>query len=621
MLSYKGYMGKILRINLTTREIWEQEFDNEFCEKFLGGDGFAAKILYDEVKPGVDAFDPENRFIIMTGPVVGTAAPTAGRASIITKSPLTNGYMDCYYGGHFGAELKYAGYDGIVLEGKASSLIYLSVINGKVEIHDAEDLKGVETYSVQMDLRKRYDDPNLATMAIGPAGENLSRMACTIIGCRAAGRGGTGAVLGSKNVKAIVVRAEKPVDIKVPDVDKFKAWFKDIYATIKANPGTGQGLPTYGTCAGITVNNQLGILGTRNWQTEQFEGAEDITGSTMRKKTWIKDDACYACPIYCGKINKAKDGPYKGALTVGPEYETLWSLGSNVGNNNLESIIIADRRCDELGLDTVSVGSTISFAIECYEKGLLTKEDTGGIELKFGDPEIMLDLIEKIAKREGIGELLADGTMRAAEKIGQGAEKYAIHCKGLEIPAHSGRGIPGMAVGYATSVRGGTHQDGRPTAERVGVVDINQIEGKGVYEADVTRMTTILDSLIVCRMTEGILGLTGLTEKHAEIINVITGMNPTVKDVVDISDRIYAVQRAFNIRHRNGGRNEDILPHRFMNEPIPDGPAKGKYMPKETLDKLLDEYYDARGWDKETGYPTKETLVRLGLEDVVKDLY
>jgi len=619
VVKYGGYAGKILRVDLTTEEIKIEALSDDFCREYLGGDGFAAKILYDEVPKNVNALDPENRLIVMTGPAEGTLIPCAARAVVVSKSPLTEGYVDSYFGGHFGVELKYAGYDGFVISGKAKRPVYLFIKDDKVEIRDAQSYWNMHSFPAQVRLREELKDTNIATMVIGPAGENLSKIACIISGARAAGRGGFGAVMGSKNLKLIAVRGTK--DVRVPDINQVTGYIAKTFDVIKAHPGTGQSLPTFGTSAGIAVNNKLGMLGTRNWQTEVFEGADKITGSTMREEVYVKDDACAACPIYCGKVTVAKKTPYKGALTVGPEYETLWALGSNLGNDNLESILAADRLCDDLGLDTISAGACISFLAECYEKGLLSIEDTGGMEVRFGDHEVMMRLLHMMANREGIGDLLSEGTMRAAEKIGKEAYKYAIHVKGMEVPAHSGRGVPGMGVGYATSVRGGSHQDGRPSAERTGVVDINQIEGKGYYEVDIQRMTTIADSLIVCRMTEGIYGLLGLTDEHVRIIQMVTGMELTKEELINIADRIYALQRAFNIRHRNASRAEDVLPWRFINEPIPDGPAKGKYLSSEVLGKLVSETYEKRGWDQENGYPTRETLERLGLRQVAKELY
>jgi aldehyde:ferredoxin oxidoreductase len=526
--------------------------------------------------------------------------------------------MDSYFGGDFGAKLKYAGYDAIIIEGQSSSPVYLWIDNDSVEIRDASSLWGLNTYDAQAKLVELHQDPGIATLVIGRAGERLVRIACTISGVHAAGRGGTGAVFGSKNLKAIAVRGSK--DVRVPDIFALENYVASLLERIKAHPGTGQALPTYGTAATITANNTLGMLGTRNWQEEVFAGADKITGTTLRQEAFIKNDACFGCPIACGKVTIARKGEYRGTFTVGPEYETLWALGSNCGVDNLEAIIRGDRLCDEYGIDSISAGATIAMAMECFEKGLLTAEDTGGLELRFGNYKAMLTLLEQIGENKDLGTLLGKGTMRMAQEIGKGAERFAIHVKGLEVPAHSARGVPGMAIGYATSNRGGTHQDGRPTAERVGIVDINQIEGKGYYEVDVQRMTTLSDCLIHCRMMENIMGLTQITEDHVAVVRLVTGMEPTINDLIDIADRVYTLERAFNIREGES-RSSDTLPVRFMTEPIPSGPAAGKCVPKETLDKLLDETYEKRGWDKVTGYPTRETLHRLGLDSLIADIY
>ncbi|HHV57149.1 MAG TPA: aldehyde ferredoxin oxidoreductase family protein [Firmicutes bacterium] len=619
MLKYGGYAGRILRVDLGRGTTSIEPLRESLIEQYLGGNGFGVHFLYDEVPPRVDALGPENKVILAVGPVQGTAVPAVNaRTAIITKSPLTNRFLDSYFGGDFGAKLKYAGYDVVIIEGQSSCPVYLWIDNDHVELRDASDLWGLNTYATQMKLVDLHQDPDIATLTIGRAGERQVRIACTISGVHAAGRGGTGAVLGAKNLKAIAVRGSK--DVRVPDIVALEDYVSKLMARIKAHPGTGQGLPTYGTAATITANNKLGMLGTRNWQEEVFEGADRITGTVLRQEAFIKDDACFGCPIACGKLTMAKKGEYKGTITVGPEYETLWSLGSNCGIDNLEAIIRGDRLCDEYGIDSISAGATIAMAMECFDKGLLTLEDTGGLEVRFGNYVVMLDLIEQIGERRGLGALLGEGTARMAQQIGKEAEKFAVHVKGLEVPAHSARGVPGMAVGYATSNRGGTHQDGRPTAERAGVVDINQIDGKGYYEVDVQRMTTLSDCLIHCRMMENIMGLTALSEDHTEIVRLVTGLTLTLKDLTDIADRVYAMERAFNIREGES-RSSDTLPWRFMHEPIPSGPAAGKYIPPEVLDKLLDETYEKRGWDKKTGYPTKETLHRLGLDSVIKDIY
>lgn len=617
MFKYGGYAGKLLRVDLGKGKIASEPLKESFVEQYLGGNGFGARILFDEVPGKADPLGPENKVLFMTGPTQGTSVPAVnGRTALITKSPLNNRFIDSYFGGDFGAKLKYAGYDGIIVEGQSSYPVYLYINNNQVKLCDASEFWGKNTFEAQVMLAELH--PGSSTVCIGRAGERLVRIACTISGVHAAGRGGTGAVLGSKNLKALVVSGSK--NVTVPNIAALEAYSEELMRRIKAHPGTGLALPTYGTPAVITVNNKLGMLGTRNWQTEFFEGAEKITGTTLKEESFIKDHACFGCPIACGKVTIAKKGEYKGTITVGPEYETLWALGSNCGVDNLEAIIKGDRLCDEYGIDTISAGAAISMAMECYEKELLSPEDTGGLELNFGNYQAMVNLLEQIGEKKSFGALLGEGTVRMAEKIGSGSEEFAIHVKGLEVPAHSARGVIGMAIGYATSNRGGSHQDGRPSAERAGVVDINQIDGKGYYEVDVQRMTTMCDCLIHCRMTEGILGLTKLTEDHVKIVRLVTGLDVTIEDLITIADRVYTLERAFNIREGES-RASDTLPKRFMTEPIPSGPAAGKYVPQKVLDKLLDETYEKRGWDKQTGYPTQKTLKRLGLEFVISEIY
>jgi aldehyde:ferredoxin oxidoreductase len=444
------------------------------------------------------------------------------------------------------------------------------------------------------------------------------RFACTIWGARAAGRGGNGAVLGSKKLKALVIRGSN--DVEVPNVDDFLKSVTEQYAKIKANPGTGKALPSLGTPGVTTVQNQLGILGTRNWQTEVFEGTEKISGTAMRERLVVKDKGCMACPIYCTKLVNIKSGPYAGTIDEGPEYETIFAFGSNCGVDSLEMIAKADRLSDDIGVDTISAGAVISFAMECYEKGILSKEELDGLDLKFGNQEALIQMMHKFGNREGVGDLLAEGTARAAKKIGKGSEKYAITIKDIENAGHSPRGMKGYCLGMATSTRGGSHQDGRPTGERVGKFDRKILEGKPEYAIGTQRTTTLQDSMCVCRMTEGIYGLTEVTNEHLNMINVVTGMNLKLPELVDITDRIWNVERSFNCRE--GARREhDVQAIRFMTEPIPDGPSKGMYSPKDELEMLKDKYYELRGWDKATGIPTKDTLKRLSLNKQAEDLY
>lgn len=620
MFKYGGYAGKILYIDLSKKESHTKEISEEFAENYIGGNGFGAKLLYDMTKGGTDPLSEDNPLIFSIGPIQGTGIPVvSSRTAIFTKSPLTGLFIDSYFGGQFGAELKYAGYDAVVITGKSDKPVYIFVDDDVVEIRDANHLWGLKTFETQNLIKKEIKDSNIAIALIGPAGENLSSLSCTISGVRAAGRGGTGAVWGSKNLKALAIRGTK--DVRVPNILKAQEYMIELNRKIKENPGTGISLPSIGTIGTINVANSLGILGTNNWQGEYFSNVSKI-GSEAAKPYILRHDACFGCSIGCGKFTKSRKKEFSNASTVGPEYETLYAFGSNCGVDDFEAIILADRICDEYGIDTISLGVTISFLLECYEKGLIDKNYFAGmenIEPCFGNTKAMIQMVKLAAQNKGVGCKLMMGVKRLSEEIGKGSEKFAIHAKGLEIPAHSGRGIPGMAIGYATSNRGGTHQDGRPTAERVGKVDINQIEGKGFYQVDVQRMTTIADCFINCRMTESIFGMTGITQDYADLINLVTGMNKSVEDLITVADRVYAIERMFNVRE-GADRSFDKIPYRFTHEPIPEGPAKGKYVNEEMMNKLLDETYEKRGYDRKTGAPTKDTLKNLKLDYLCDDL-
>jgi aldehyde:ferredoxin oxidoreductase len=615
MIHYKGYMGKILKVDLSKGVCSIDEVTDEMARLFIGGNGFAAKLMYDYMKPKIDPFSPENKVIFMTGPIQGTLIPCSGRVGAFTKSPLTFGFFDSYAGGYFGPELKFAGYDGIIIEGKSEKPVYLWINDGSATIKDASHIWGKFTFETQEILKKDLNEPEAQIACIGPAGEKLVRVACIILETRTTGRGGIGAVLGSKNLKAIVACGSK--DVEVADPNELEKYLDELYDRIYKNPGTGKALPSLGTPGVTTTQNSLGILGTRNWQTEVFEDVEGISGETMRKKIVVMDKACFSCPIRCTKLSFIKD--YE-LFDEGPEYETIFALGSNCGVAHIETIAKGDRLCDEYGMDTISIGGIISFAMECYEKGILTKKELNGLELHFGNDDALLKMIEKIGRREGIGDVLAEGVKIASQKIGKGSEKYAIHVKGLEMAGHSPRGLKGFAIGVATATRGGTHQNGRPTAERIGKVDRKTIEGKAKYAIDTQTVTALQDSLIMCRMLEGVLGLWEVGDDYTKIIKFVTGMEINPKELVKCSERVYNLERV--LLCREGYRREhDILPLRFMEEPIPDGASKGMYCSKEELEKLKDEYYEIRGWDKKTGIPSKEKLLELGLKKAAEDLW
>jgi aldehyde:ferredoxin oxidoreductase len=615
---YKGYAGKLLRVNLTEGTWQDEPLTNELAERYIGGAGMAARILYNELQPGIEPFSSENKVIFLTGPVEGTMIPTASRIGLYAKSPLTNSFFHSSAGGHFAPELKFAGYDGIIFEGRARQPVYLFIDDGYIELRDASRFWGMDTHRVQLELFEELGSDELQIAAIGPAGEKLVRFACVICGCRALGRGGLGAVLGSKNVKAVAVRGQGSVE--VPDMRKMKVFLDEIFARFSANPATSEILPRYGTPVLVHANNSLGLLGYKNWQDEFFPAAEGLSGDTMRKKIVKRDKSCFACPARCGKFSIIGEGPYEGVRNEGPEYEDIFSLGSMCGHNDIEVVAAAERLCDDLGVDAIETGVAIAFAMECCERGLLRREDTDGIDLKFGRAELIVPLVEKIALRTGkLGNLLAEGVRRASEILSNGSYHFAMHNKGLSFAGHSARGMPGFALGYATGPRGGSHHDGRPTGERTGLVPRETIEGKGEYTARINHLNIFTDSLIVCHLTESIWGPLDVADITVKCLNAATGMNMTLDEARTAAERIWNLIRAFAVRE--GYRREhDCLPPRFMEEPIPSGPSSGMVITRQMLDNLLDQYYEFRGWDKKTGIPTRDRLIQLGLEDIARDM-
>jgi len=615
---YKGYIGKILRVNLTSGTLSDVSLTNELAEQYIGGAGMAARILYDELPPGTDPLSAENKVIFLTGPVEGTMIPTSSRIGLYSKSPLTNTFFHSSAGGHFAPELKFSGYDGIIFEGTSEKPVYLFIDDGIAELRDATHLWGMDTYRVQHELFEEIGTEEIQIAAIGPAGEHLVRFACVICGCRALGRGGLGAVMGSKKLKAVAVRGRGQVD--VPDMRKMKTFLDELFARFSAHPSTAEILPRYGTPVLVNANNSLGLLGYNNWQDEYYTEAEGLSGETMRKKIVKRDKSCYACPSRCGKFSIVGSGSFEGKRVEGPEYENIYALGSMCGHNDIEVVAAAERLCDDLGVDAIEAGVAVAFAMECYERGLITDKETDGMQLTFGRSDLIVPLITKMATREGyLADVLAEGVKRASETIGQGSDFFAMQNKGLTFPGHSARGMPGFALGYATGPRGGSHHDGRPTGERSGLVKRDTIEGKAEYMARINHLNILTDSMILCHLTEGIWGPLDITDVLVKCINYTTGMDLTLEDLRTTAERIWNLIRSFSVRE--GYRREhDKLPPRFMEEPIKTGPSKGMVISREMLDYMLDQYYEFRGWDKDTGIPTREKLLELGLEDVADDM-
>ncbi|RKY97940.1 MAG: aldehyde ferredoxin oxidoreductase [Candidatus Hydrothermota bacterium] len=599
-MAVNRFYGKILDIDLTRRSYEVKEFPEEWIAKFIGGKGLGAKILYDELKPGVDPLSPENILIFIPGPLSGTIAPTGGRWAIVTKSPHTGLYLDSQVGGHFAPKMRKTGYDIFVIRGRADKPVYLYVDDEKVEILDASFLWGKGIFETEDTLRQMY--PGAEIGSIGPAGENLVTFA--LIGFnkyRHAGRGGAGAVMGSKNLKAVVVNGKKRLEYYDPK--GLREMVRELNKIIAEHPVMKR-RREIGTPMWVKMSNEGGFLPTKNFSRGVYEYADDISGERMRETIWVRNKACYACAIACGKFTHVREGEFKCNEVEGPEYETIALMGSNTETNRLDAIAYANRLCDDLGLDTITMGNVTGFAMELYERGLL--KETDGLELRFGNYKAMIELIKKVAYREGIGELFSRGVRGAAEQIGQGSEKFAIHVKGLELPGVEPRGSWGMALAFATADRGGCHQRcWTPTAELNGILPRFSTEGVAKFVKEVQDERAACFSLVLCDFAPFDVS------QFAKLLYLVTGVALSEEEYLKTGERIWNLTRMFNVRE-GISRKDDILPARIMEEPAPVGPAKGLKITKEILDKMLDEYYELRGWDK-NGIPTEEKLKELGL--------
>jgi aldehyde:ferredoxin oxidoreductase len=626
-----GYAGKILRVDLTAEKTSVEELSAYDAKKYLGGRGLAAKILFKELKKDIDPLGPENKLIIASGPLTGTGVPGTTRFGVYAKSPLTGIWGESSAAGWFSPEIKAAGFDLIIFEGASSRPVYIWIHDGEVEIRDASHLWGKFTLDAEKVIREELQEPDAQMITIGPAGEKLVRMANVLHkGHRAAGRTGMGAVMGSKKLKAVAVRGTRK--IKFADEDKLKLLIKNILSRFR-DLKDPQNLGRYGTARLSPILNEAGLLPTKNFQDGVFEGAEKISGEEMARTILNKRLFCPGCPIGCMRVVEVKTGPFSPVTPDygGPEYETVAALGSNCFNDNLESIAKANMICNMYGIDTISTGVAISFAMECYEKGILTLEDTDGIELTWGNAKAIVLMAEKIGKREGLGNLLAEGVKRAAEKIGCKAEEFAMHVKGLEIPMHEPRGKKGIGLSYATSNRGACHLQSlhdpyfeQPNAapeagitEKVNHYSTSRTKVEYVIRSENT-WGTLSDSLIICKFTFMYWPFVKLSDMP-EIIKAVTGWDISVKDLMVTGERIFNLCRAFNVRE-GITRKDDVLPRKFEELPITGGAAKGQTLSRIVLSKMLDDYYDIRGWNKETGIPTRNKLQELGLKFVADEL-
>jgi aldehyde:ferredoxin oxidoreductase len=601
-----GYGGNILRINLSGGKITKSPTPEKLIKDYIGGRGFTAKILYDELKPGIDPFGPDNKVVIASGPLSGLFVPGAGKITFASKSPATNSYGDSNMGGHLASEIKYAGYDAIILEGTAAKPSYIYINNDKVEIRDAGKYWGKGAISTEKMLKDDLGEEfQIAT--IGPAGENKVKFACISHDFgRQAGRTGIGAVLGNKNIKAVAIRGSK--SLKVADPKELQALTKKAIKECASHPGFKMWV-AQGTASVTVWSNEQGSFPTRNFQSGQFKDYRKISGDVMLKETIITNKACFGCPTACGKYAKVKkDG--KEYYVEGPEYETAALIGGDCAVANITDLTYANWLCDELGLDTISGGSVVAFAMECYEKGIITNEDTGGVELKFGDIKSFDKMINMIARREGIGNILADGVREAAVKFGKGSEKFAMQVKGLEISGYESRKAPAMMLAYMTCDIGAHHNRAWAITHDI-AAGRDKIEGKAAKVIELQHLRPLFDMVGCCRLQWIETGMS--PEYYPKMLKAATGLDYTLDELLKCSERVWNLNRLFLIReHKDYGRHFDYPPARFYEEKVQNGPTQGSIVKKEDIERLLDEYYTLRGWDK-NGKPGQAKLKELGL--------
>lgn len=616
-----GFWGRLLRVNLTSGEIRVETLDAEFLRTFVGGGALGAKILYDEVPGHADPLGPDNKLIISVGPLTGTRVPCTSRICVTTKSPQTGCIANSFSGGYFPVEFKWAGYDALVVEGVSPTPVMLVIQDDKVSLRDATKYWGLNALDVQTYIKEDLDDLNFRIATIGPAGENLSAMACIINEARAAGRKGVGAVMGSKKLKAIAVRGSQR-EVPVADREAVRATIVEQLGHMKQSPIAYPLFSKTGSAMATDATSELGVFPVLNYrEAGDAEWGKDL-GSKAFLDLTVTKNPCYNCPLACSQVRAVKSGNYAGAASEGPEYESVYSLGSMTGIRDPQVVIAADRLCDELGLDSISAGVTAAFAMELYEKGLFT--DTDGLEMRTGNDAAMMEFLRRVAHGEGtIGKVFGDGTRAAAARIGKGSERFAMHVKGLELPAYDVRGLKAHGLNYATSYTGADHNRGYAFQEVFGIpiphaVERLAVEGKGKLTKFNQDFGGAMDVPIFCEFPVQLGWVGAAHELAAKFLTAVTGWNYSADDVWTLGERMNNLARMFNVRE-GFARREDSLPDRLKEEPLDRGLSKGERISQEDLDAMLDEYYDARGWTRD-GVPTAEKLEALGLAFAVADL-
>jgi aldehyde:ferredoxin oxidoreductase len=619
-----GFHGKILRVDLSKQECKVEEPDEKFYRKYLGGRNFGLYFLLKETKPGTNPLGPNNILVFATGPATG--APLAGfsRYSVVAKSPLTNGFGEAEAGGYFASELKFAGFDAITVKGKSPKPVYIWVQDGNAEIRDASKLWGLKIKETQEAIREEAEDSLVRVALIGPAGENLVRYACIINELHYAnGRSGLGAVMGSKKLKAIAVRGNNILQFKNPQkIREYAKWFAENW---KANPSTVF-RSKVGTAGSVLPLNQDGSLPTRNFIKGTFEHAEKISGEKIRDTILVDTEGCYGCAIRCKLAVKAKQPFETDPSYGGPEYETIGAFGSLCEIDNINAISYANQLCNAYGLDTISTGCNIAFAMECYEEKLLTENDTNGLEIRFGNAEAMVKLVEMIAVREGVGDVLAEGVRTASKKFGKKAEKFAMHVKGKEIPMHEPRGKTGVGLQYALSASGADHMQAAHDSSFE--KSVNDVKSLGILEPvdrlilgpekvrlvkSLERWWLLLDIVDVCKFTITPHPCGVFTINHLpEIINAATGWDTSLQELLLAADRSINMTRLFNLREGFEVK-DDTIPERFF-KPLRTGPREGARISKRDFKEAIKIYYGMAGWN-ENGEPKKIRLKELYLDD------
>ena len=612
-----GYTGNILRVDLTEEKVSTENPDNIFYRRYIGGEGFVAYYLLKELKAGIDPLSPENKLIFATGPLTGFAIPGTGRNSVGAKSPLTGGFGEAEVGGHWGAELKHAGFDAIIVEGKAKNPVYIWINDGEAELRDASHLWGKVTGEAQEIIQKELDDKLIRVAQIGPGGEQMVRYACVINDLRnAAGRTGMGAVMGSKNLKAIAVRGHKKLE--VIDKEKLRAKIKE-FNEVAYKPM--KGYFEYGTGGGIMEQFATsGNLPTRNFRDGNFLGANALDPGIMKQEISLKMEACYACSIRCKKIVEIGEPWNVDPIYGGPEYESIGAFGSNCGVDDIKAVCKANELCNKYSIDTISTGVSIGFAMECYENGILSNKDTNGIKLNFGNAEAMVKMVEMICKREGLGDILAEGVKRAAEEIKNGADKFAMHVKGQEIPMHEPRLKQGLGVGYTISPTGAEHManlhDTSIASERsiavhsaIGILEPLELNDLGAKKVRAlvyySNWRNLFNALLICYF------LPWDYIDIPEIVRAVTGWYSSTWELMKVGERITTMARVFNVRE-GLTKKDDWLPERFF-QPHTSGALAETSIKPEELKNAITTYYKMMGWNDE-GIPTKSKLEELELD-------